>query len=1068
MSGISEPFIRRPVATTLLAVGLLLVGMTAFRELPVSALPEVEFPTIVVSTFLPGGSAETMTASVTVPLERQLGQIPSLSQMTSVSGVGTSLITMQFELDRNIDAAEQDVQAAINAASSLLPPQLPIPPTYSKQNPADAPILTLAVSSSTLPLDTVDDYADAILAQKISQVSGVGLVTLSGRQKRAVRVQFDPLSLAGAGLTPEDVRSALAAANVNLPKGSLDGPKMNYTLAANDQLFKAEAYEPILIAYKNGAPVRLRDVSDVKDSVENAETAGWANDKRAILLNVQRQPTANVIEVADRIKALLPQLEASLPAGIDVSILHDRTVTVRAAVKDVEMTMLLTIGLVVAVVFVFLRSLRATIIPGVAVPLSIVGTFGIMYLAGYSLNNLTLMALTISTGFVIDDAIVMIENITRYIEAGDSPFYAALKGAKQIGFTIVSLTVSLVAVLIPLLFMGGIIGRLFREFAVTLGAAIVVSAVLSLTLTAMMCGHVLRPHAQKKEGRVGRALEHGFDWMLRVYEKALCFVLRHQTATLLATLATVVVTVVLVILIPKSFFPEEDTGLLVATTEASPDVSFQKMTELQREAQAIIIKDPDVANVASSVGIDGVNTTLNTGRFTIALRPREHRQSGATEIMARLSGALHGVAGLTVYMQSVRDLELGSTTSRTEFQYSVEDADAREAHAFAERLTEKLKTLPELTDVSADPMASGAGLQVRIDRDTASRLGIASQLIDDTLYDSFGQRQVTTIFTQQNLYRVILEANPRYAETQEALSRIYVTAQDGGLAPLDSFVHAVPGETPLAIAHQAQFPAITISFNLAGHTSLGDAVSAIREAEKELRPPKGVRAGFRGTAEVFTTSLGSEPILILAALVTVYIVLGVLYESTIHPITILSTIPSAGTGALVALMATGEPFSVIALIGIVLLIGIVKKNAIMMVDFALEAQREHHLPAEKAIYEACKLRFRPIMMTTAAALLGGVPLALGTGTGSELRRPLGISIVGGLIVSQVLTLFTTPVIYLAMTKVGDLLRPKKRKKADGEEKAAEDAAATEAKEEGEGREKGQDADDRGKEGDGEH
>jgi multidrug efflux pump len=1018
MKGVSEPFIRRPVATTLLMVGLMLAGIAGFRRLAISALPQVDYPTIVVSTYLPGASAETMASGVTAPLERQFGQVPSLVQMTSVSSFGNSQITLQFDLERSIDSAEQDVQAAINAATNLLPRTLPTPPSYSKSNPADTPVLTLSVSSDTLPLSQVDDYADSILAQKISQVSGVGLVTLGGGQKPAVRVQVDPASLAGTGLSLEDVRAALVAANVNAPKGNLDGPRQDYTLATDDQLYKADTFSPIIIAYKNGAAIRLRDVATVIDGVENDELAGWAGAKRAIILNVQRQPGANVIAVADRVKALLPQLSASMPQGVKVDLLADRTETVRASVEDVEFTLLLTIGLVVGVIFIFLRNLRATAIPSVAVPLSLIGTFGVMYLLGYSLDNLSLMALTISTGFVVDDAIVMIENISRYIEEGKTPFEAALIGSRQIGFTIISLTVSLVAVLIPLLFMGGVIGRLFREFAVTLSVAIGVSAVLSLTLTPMMSAHMLRPEPPPEERNAFvRGSEHAFDKMVELYDHGLKWVLSHQRITLFVTLATVALTGFLAVIVPKGFFPQQDTGMLIGTTEAAPDVSFPRMMTLQEAAADVVLKDPSVAGVASFIGADGTNATVNSGRLSITLKPLKDRDDAET-IMARLKPKLAEVTGIDVRLQAVQDLQIDSRVSRTQFQYTLEDADPDELAEWAGKMVEKCGAMPELADVASDLESRGLQLSLTIDRDTASRLGISPQAIDDTLYDAFGQRQVSTIFTQLNLYRVILEAKPELMQQPGALDQIYVRSTTGDQVPLSAFVHAKQAMAALSISHQAQFPSVTISFNLVSGSSLGQAVNAIHQAEVDIGMPPSVHADFAGTARAFGESLASEPMLILAALITVYIVLGVLYESYIHPVTILSTLPSAGVGALLALIVCHSEFSIIALIGIILLIGIVKKNAIMMIDFALEAERDQHKTPLEAIHQACLLRFRPIMMTTLAALLGALPLALGGGTGSELRRPLGISIVGGLLISQVLTLYTTPVIYLYMTRLG--------------------------------------------------
>ncbi|MDB4945775.1 MAG: Cobalt-zinc-cadmium resistance protein CzcA [Labilithrix sp.] len=1019
---ISEPFIRRPVATTLLMIGLFLSGIIAFRQLPVSALPQVDYPTIVVSTYLPGASAQTMAESVTTPLERQFGQMPSLAQMTSISSFGSCTVTLQFTLDRNIDAAEQDVQAAINAASNLLPRTLPAPPTYSKSNPADAPVLTLSVSSRSLPLTQVNDTADSVLAQKIAQVSGVGLVTLNGSQKPAVRVQVDPAALAGTGLSIEDVRTAIVAANVNQPKGNIDGPRQDYTIATNDQLANAKGFRPVVVAYRNGSPVRLTDVADVVDGVENDQLAAWAGEQRAIILNVQRQPGANVIQVADGVKALLPQLQASLPQSIEVKILSDRTETVRASVHDVEVTLLITIGLVVLVIFAFLRNVRATIIPSVAVPLSLVGTFGIMYLLGYSLNNLSLMALTIATGFVVDDAIVMIENIARYIEHGEAPMEAALKGAKQIGFTIVSLTVSLVAVLIPLLFMTGLIGRLFREFAVTLAAAIVVSAVLSLTLTAMMSAHLLRPEPKREErGRLYNLSEAAFDKALHVYDRGLVWVLAHARTTLIVTILTVVFTAFLAWVVPKGFFPQEDTGLITAVTEAPADVSFTRMLDLQQAVTDVVRQEPGVLSVASFIGADGTNPTPNTGRLSITLTERGSRPD-AEAIIASLKPKLAHMPGVSTYLQSVQDLQIDARASRTPYQFTLEDANPGELATWTPRIIQAMRDLPELRDVTSDFQEAGLGVTLTIDRDTASRLGVSAQNIDDVLYDAFGQRQVSTIFTQLNLYRVVLEVKPGMQKDQSALNQLYVRSSTGVQVPLSTFVHVTEAPAPLAVNHQGQFASVTISFDVGPGASLGEAVDATYGAMRKLDPPAGLHGEFQGTAQAFRDSLASEPVLVLAALVTVYIVLGVLYESTIHPITILSTLPSAGVGALLALIVTRTEFTVIALIGIVLLIGIVKKNAIMMIDFALEAERDEGLSPQEAIHKACLLRFRPIMMTTMAALLGGVPLAIGFGAGAELRRPLGITIVGGLIVSQVLTLYTTPVVYLYMERLGRWLK----------------------------------------------
>ncbi|HXU65018.1 MAG TPA: multidrug efflux RND transporter permease subunit [Polyangia bacterium] len=1029
---VSEPFIRRPVGTSLLMIGVAVAGIAAYNQLAVSALPQVDYPTIVVSTILPGASADTMVSAVTTPLERQLGQIPSLAHLTSVSSAASSQITLQFTLDRDIDSAEQDVQAAINASSNLLPRTLPTPPTYSKSNPADVPVISLSVSSDTSPMSVVDNYADSILAQKLSQVSGVGLVTLNGGQRSAVRVQVDPVALAGRGLSLEDVRSVLALANVNQPKGNLDGPRQNYLVSANDQLPSASDYGPLVIAYQNGSPVRLGDVAKVLDGVENDQLAGWANQHPAVILNVQRQPGANLIEVAERVNALLPRLEASLPQGIKVSVLSDRTETVRASVRDVEFTLLLTMVLVVAVIYLFLRTLRATIIPGVAVPLSLIATFGVMLLLGYSLNNLTLMALTISTGFVVDDAIVMIENIARHIEEGDPPFKAALKGSKQIGFTILSLTVSLVAVLIPLLFMGGIIGRLFREFAVTLSTAIVASGLISLTLTAMMCGHILRPVRKEDEGRVARWSEAAFDWMVKVYDRGLGWVFNHQALTLLLTIATVAFTALLAVVVPKGLFPQQDTGLLIGITEAPVDISFPAMSARQLAASDVIRQDPDVLNVSSFIGADGTNPTLSSGRLAITLKNRDQRSASAEEIMGRLNQQLAHLPGVTTYLQAVQDLQIATQISRTQYQYTLEDADPEELATWAPRVLERLKQLPELADVASDQQNGALQVTLVIDRDTASRLGITAQAIDDTLYDAFGQRPVSIIFTQLNLYRVILEVSPEYQQNQSGLSQIRIRSTTGEMIPLNQFAHFEQTQTAVSIAHSGQFPAVTLSFNLAARASLGEAVRTVEEAVAALNAPPGLHGEFQGAAAAFHESLSTEPLLILAAIVTVYIVLGVLYESYIHPITILSTLPSAGVGAFLALLICRSEFSVIALIGIVLLIGIVKKNAIMMIDFALEAERDQGKSPREAIHQACLLRFRPIMMTTLAALLGGLPLALGSGTGAELRRPLGITIVGGLLLSQILTLFTTPVIYLYMERLAARFRKKRTGHAEPE------------------------------------
>jgi multidrug efflux pump len=1058
---------------------IMLVGIVAYTQLPVSALPEVDYPTIQVLTFYPGASPDVVATTVTAPLERQFGEMQGLSQMTSTSSGATSVVVLQFNLSLNIDIAEEEVQSAINAAQSFLPADLPAPPIYSKTNPADAPVLTLGITSKTLPLSSVEDMVDTRLAPKISQLSGVGLVSISGGQKPAVRIQVNPAQLQAYGIDMEAVRTALVAASVNQAKGNFDGPRQDYQIDANDQLVTSADYKDVVVAYRNNAPVFLHDVANIVNGVENTKQAAWMNQTPAVILNVQRQPGANTISVVKSIQLLMPQLQANLPSGIDVTTLTDLTTDIKASVADVEFELMLTIALVVMVIFLFLRNLYATIIPSVAVPLSIVGTFAAMYALGYSLDNLSLMALTISTGFVVDDAIVMIENISRYLEEGHTPMQAALEGAEQIGFTIVSLTVSLIAVLIPLLFMGDVVGRLFREFAVTLAVTIIISAVVSLTLTPMMCSRILRHNPKEKEGRFYRASEHVFERMIAFYGRTLRVVLRFQGLTLLVALGTLVLTIFLYIIIPKGFFPIQDTGVIQGISQAPASISFQAMAQAQQELAKVILQDPAVESLSSFIGADGTNTTLNSGRMSINLKPLDQRDLSAADVVRRLNNSLASVGGIKLYMQPVQNITVDDRVSRTQYQYTLEDPDVNELNQWSNRFVDKLKQLPQLEDVATDQQTGGLTVSLAIDRVSASRLGLAPSTLDNTLYDAFGQRQINTMYTQLNQYHVILEAQPQFQKDPGKLNKLYIQANassgasgaaastsfsasasasagsnatttstlytpssgiltppTGALAstnnnttgsssantntssapssavPLAAFTHVTQGTELLSINHQGQFPSVTISFNLAGNAALGDAITAINKTAKDLNFPPSIQASFQGTAAAFENSQSNEPLLILAALVTVYIVLGVLYESFIHPITILSTLPSAGVGALLSLILFKQNLSVVAIIGIILLIGIVKKNGIMMVDFALEGERQRGMNSTDAIYEACLLRFRPIMMTTMAALLGGIPLAFGSGIGSELRRPLGIAMVGGLLLSQVLTLYTTPVIYI--------------------------------------------------------
>ncbi|WP_371360011.1 MdtB/MuxB family multidrug efflux RND transporter permease subunit [Pseudomonas sp. KT_2_4] len=1016
---LSRLFILRPVATTLSMLAIVLAGIISYRLLPVSALPQVDYPTIRVMTLYPGASPDVMTSAVTAPLERQFGQMPGLTQMASTSSGGASVLTLRFNLDINMDVAEQQVQAAINAATNLLPKDLPAPPVYNKVNPADTPVLTLAITSKTMLLPKLNDLVDTRMAQKIAQISGVGMVSIAGGQRQAVRIKVNPEALAANGLNLSDVRALIAASNVNQPKGNFDGPTRVSMLDANDQLVSPEQYAELILAYNNGAPLRLKDVAQIVDGAQNERLAAWANENQAVLLNIQRQPGANVIEVVDRIKALLPSITDNLPAGLDVTVLTDRTQTIRASVKDVQHELLIAIALVVMVTFLFLRRVSATIIPSIAVPLSLVGTFGVMYLAGFSINNLTLMALTIATGFVVDDAIVMLENISRYIEEGETPMAAALKGAKQIGFTLVSLTLSLIAVLIPLLFMADVVGRLFREFAITLAVAILISLVVSLTLTPMMCARLLKREPKEEEqGRFYKASGAWIDWLIEAYGRKLQWVLKHQPLTLLVAIATLGLTVVLYLVVPKGFFPVQDTGVIQGISEAPQSISFAAMSQRQQELAKIILADPAVESLSSYIGVDGDNATLNSGRLLINLKAHGQRDLSAAEVITRLQPQIDKLVGIRLFMQPVQDLTIEDRVSRTQYQFSMSSPDAELLALWSGKLVHALSQLPELTDVASDLQDKGLQVYLVIDRDAASRLGVSVSTITDALYDAFGQRQISTIYTQASQYRVVLQAQSGETLGPAALNQIHVKTTDGGQVRLSSLAHVEQRQAQLAIAHIGQFPAVMMSFNLAPGVALGKGVELINQTQKDIGMPVGVQTQFQGAAQAFEASLSSTLLLILAAVVTMYIVLGVLYESYIHPITILSTLPSAAVGALLALLLSGNDLGMIAIIGIILLIGIVKKNAIMMIDFALDAERNQGLDPQTAIYQAALLRFRPILMTTLAALFGAVPLMLASGSGAELRQPLGLVMVGGLLVSQVLTLFTTPVIYLYFDRLG--------------------------------------------------